>query len=214
MTVFIKNKEPGYCALITFWQFVKATGMYYNEFMNEMGLTHKNGKIIQPIWDSIFTGEAKFDELASKFFTPMPGGKSLLDYVDSFLKIIYEAQTGIKVDPLLNSVKNYHRDITEWDNNKILDTYNNFSLRKPEVPFITELFTFNKDDFQLPEHVYITTMERKVPGGPFTIKEYDSNRDGAMECVSNTPYCPLIYSSLDYDNVSEIQKAGNLRTTK
>ena len=214
MTVFIKNKEPGYCALITFRQFVKATGMDYNEFMSQAGLTHKDGKEIQKVWDSIYNGDAKFDELAKAFFVPMRSGKSMFDYVDTFVKVIYEAQTGVRVEPLLNAVKDFHRDITDWNTNRITDWFDRFSQRTPEVPFITELFGFNKDRMHLPEHVYITTMEKKVPGGPFTIREFDSDRDGVIEYTSNSPYCPLIYDSFDPNTGREVQKPGNLRTIR
>lgn len=225
MVQFMKSKNPNQDVLITFWQFVKATGMDYNEFKSTLGFSKKDELIIRDIWDRIHDGNIKFEIFEKEFNEKkLKGGtESLSDHILPFLKFLYSAQTGItndKVDESINDrvnefsyVNDFNKDIVNWDDDRIYDTYEKLYQRMPEVPFITKLLHFNEDSKRTndPVHLYITTVERKIPGGPFTVREYDSDRDSVEEYQTKYMHCPLVYDWINGDGV-EVQKPGNLRT--
>lgn len=201
MIKFIKNKEPGYCSLITFWQLVKALGMDYNEFKSKLWFNTPDEKFIREIWNKIVEGKTTFETLEKDFFEKkLDGGKkSLFDYIDEFNKVVYKAQTGIPIDFALNNVKTIHDKIS-WDEDKLIDTYEKFFQTVPAVPFLTETFCFDgAKKFHKPEHIYITTIEKKIPGGPWTIINYDNDEDGPYEYLSKHLHEPINYLSAGDD---------------
>lgn len=212
MVQFMKSKDPSQDALITFWQFVKATGMDYNEFKSTLGFSKKDEIALRNIWDKIHDGKIKFEILEKEFNEKKLNGgtQSLGDHILPFLKFLYEAQTGISDT---DAVQDFNDDIMDWDTDRIYDTYEKLFQRVPEVPFITKLLPFSGEKKRVagPAHMYITTVERKIPGGPFTVREYDSDREGIQEYVSNSMHCPLIYDWINGDG-TELQKPGNLMT--
>ena len=202
----MKNIGNEFSPLITFWQFVKATGMDYNEFKSTLGFNKRNELLLRDLWDKIHFGNVKFEVIQKEFVK-----SDLNAIISAFLHFLYKAQTGIDIESL-EKVEDFNNDIIDWDNDKLYDTYEKLYKRMPEVPFITELIKFDENrNRKKPYHFYITSLERKIPNGPFTIREYDSDRDDIEEYQSNQMHCPLVYDWIK-GNGEELQKAGNFKT--
>ena len=217
---FIRNKYPGYCSLITFYQLVKALNMDYNEFKEKLYLMTRNENEIRKLWNEIKEGKKSYREIAKDYFEKKKGkDHSMYEVIDPFLKIVYKIQTGLDVDEMLDTVKSYKNDLIQWDPihlNHWFDLFNNTNGKtNNEVPFLTEFFSFPNFKFMRPEHIFIQTAQMKTPGGKFHIKEYNSDEDKIREYESDT-IVPLMYGLISKKEdlekkfpYSEI-KAGNI----
>ena len=213
MFEFVRNINPELSAFIAFWQFVKHANMDYNEFKSKMLFKTADEVKFRKLWDDIHYGKVKFSDLKKDFIEKNLDGnmKSLADYINMFVDLIYKVQTGIKYSPFASPIMNYN-DIYEWDDLDIEKTFDKLQDAVKEVPFITKTLTFDAKKNKTPDtHVSITTIEQKVPNGPFTVKEYDSDNNIINEYTSNTVHCPLIYEWDKADGTKE-QKPGNLMT--
>ena len=200
-------------AFKAFWQFVKRTNMDYNLFKSKMRLNAYDEVKLRKLWDDIHYGRAKFENLKKDFIEKSldKNSKSLADYVNEIIDLIYQSQTGIGALPLMSDIMNYN-DVMNWDSRNIESVFERMHDALEEVPFITKTVKFNAKKNKKPDtHVSITTIERKVPNGPFTIKEYDSDNNVINEYNSNAVYCPLIYE-WDKEDGTKQQKPGNLMT--
>ena len=200
-------------AFIAFWQFVKHTNMDYNEFKSKMLLKAADEVKLRKLWNDIHFGKVKFENLKKDFIEKNLDNdmKSLSDYITRFIDLIYQTQTGIRMFPFISAVQRYN-DIIDWDNLNIEKTFDKLQDAIKEVPFITKTVKFDANKNKTPDtHISITTIEQKVPNGPFTIKEYDSNNNIVNEYTSNSVHCPLIYEWDKEDGTRE-QKPGNLMT--
>ena len=200
-------------AFIAFWQFVKHTNMDYNEFKSKMLLKATDEVKLRKLWNDIHFGKVKFENLKKDFIEKNLDNdmKSLSDYITRFIDLIYQTQTGIRMFPFISAVQRYN-DIIDWDNLNIEKTFDKLQDAIKEVPFITKTVKFDANKNKTPDtHISITTIEQKVPNGPFTIKEYDSNNNIVNEYTSNSVHCPLIYEWDKEDGTRE-QKPGNLMT--
>ena len=200
-------------AFIAFWQFVKHTNMDYNEFKSKMLLKPADEVKLRKLWNDIHFGKVKFENLKKDFIEKNLDNdmKSLADYINRFIDLIYQTQTGIRMFPFISAVQRYN-DIIDWDNLNIEKTFDKLQDAIKEVPFITKTVKFDANKNKTPDtHISITTIEQKVPNGPFTVKEYDSNNNIVNEYTSNSVHCPLIYEWDKEDGTRE-QKPGNLMT--
>ena len=209
----MKTINPDVSSFIAFWQFIKHTNMDFNEFKSKLLFKASDEAKIRQLWDDIHYGRAKFNELKKDFIakTLDNNSKSMSDYINDFLDIIYQKQTGISMFPFLTGMSNYN-DITDWDDINIEKAFDKLQDAVHEVPFITKTVKFDANKNKTPDtHISITTIEQKVPNGPWTIKEYDSNNNVVNEFTSNSVHCPLIYE-WDKDDGTKEQKPGNLLT--
>ena len=200
-------------AFIAFWQFVKHTNMDYNEFKSKMLLKAADEVKLRKLWNDIHFGKVKFESLKKDFIEKTLDNdmKSLADYINRFIDLIYQTQTGIRMFPFISAVQKYN-DIIDWDNLNIEKTFDKLQDAIKEVPFITKTVKFDANKNKTPDtHISITTIEQKVPNGPFTVKEYDANNNIVNEYTSNSVHCPLIYEWDKEDGTRE-QKPGNLMT--
>ena len=200
-------------AFIAFWQFVKHTNMDYNEFKSKMLLKAADEVKLRKLWNDIHFGKVKFENLKKDFIEKNLDNdmKSLSDYITRFIDLIYQTQTGIRMFPFISAVQRYN-DIIDWDNLNIEKTFDKLQDAIKEVPFITKTVKFDANKNKTPDtHISITTIEQKVPNGPFTVKEYDANNNIVNEYTSNSVHCPLIYEWDKEDGTRE-QKPGNLMT--
>ena len=200
-------------AFIAFWQFVKHTNMDYNEFKSKMLLKATDEVKPRKLWNDIHFGKVKFENLKKDFIEKNLDNdmKSLSDYITKFIDLIYQTQTGIRMFPFISAVQRYN-DIIDWDNLNIEKTFDKLQDAIKEVPFITKTVKFDANKNKTPDtHISITTIEQKVPNGPFTVKEYDANNNIVNEYTSNSVHCPLIYEWDKEDGTRE-QKPGNLMT--
>ena len=210
---FMRSFNSDLSAFIAFWQFVKRTNMDYNEFKSKMILKPADEVKLRKLWDDIHYGKVKFENLKRDFIEKTLDNdmKSLSDYINGFLDLIYQTQTGINMFPFLSAVSHYN-DIIDWDDINIEKTFDKLQDAVKEVPFITKTVKFDGRKNKTPDtHISITTIEQKVPNGPFTVKEYDSNNNIVNEYTSNSVHCPLIYE-WDRDDGTKEQKPGNLKT--
>ena len=210
---FVRNLDSDLSAFIAFWQFIKHLNMDYNEFKSKMFLKPADEVKLRKLWDDIHYGKVKFQELKKDFVDKNLDNnmKSLSDYINAFIDVIYKAQTGIMFSPYTSMINNYN-DILDWDDINIETTFDRLQDAIKEVPFITKTVKFDGKKNKTPDtHISITTIEQKVPNGPFTIKEYDSDNKVVNEFTSNTVHCPLIYE-WDRDDGTKQQKPGNLLT--
>ena len=216
MIGFIKNEYPGYCALITFYQFVKQMNMSFNEF-NNLVRPMTNG-VIRRLWDDIFTGKVSYEELKREFFK---NDSFMYKNVDEFVKVLYRLQTGMDADTLMDMTEDYDKDVHFWNKDCIENFFDlaGQGVLGNEVPFVTEVFPFEKKKFKKPEHVFITSMER-LPSGEYRIRQYDSDENFVEDYISKDPYIPLIYGkSVNPAKIPEGEKipfkeakAGNIET--
>ena len=210
---FLRTITPDISSFIAFWQFVKHANMDYNEFKGKLLFKANDEAKFRKLWDDIHFGRAKFDDLKKDYVekTLDKNSKSISDYINSFLDIIYQAQTGITMYPFCMGMRHYN-DIIDWDALNIEKAYDKLQDAVKEVPFITKTVKFDAKKNKTPNtHISITTIEQKVPNGPFTIKEYDSDNNIVNEFTSNSVHCPLIYE-WDKDDGTKEQKPGNLLT--
>ena len=210
---FLRKRNPDLSALMAFWQFVKAANMDYNEFKSKIFFKASDEQKFRKIWDDIHYGKTKFDKLKTEFTEQNldKNSKSIADYINQFIDILFEAQTGIKSKPIIDDVFDYN-DILDWDDFNLEDTFDKLHDAIEEVPFITKTVKFDAEkNKQSTPHISITTIEQKVPGGPYTIKEYDSDHKVINEYTSKSFHTPLLYE-WDKEDGTKQQKPGNLRT--
>ena len=163
MTVqFIRNEAPGYCVLITFYQFIKAMHMSYNEFVNTFpGTPPKElfDKRMPGWWDGIHSGRMKYPELKRVFFRPDGEGVEMYDICDPFLEGIFKIQSGLDIHQVINKTKNFDKDIKNyWDDNKMEAWYDAYRDRCQEVPFVCCWLNFMHKKFTWPKQQQTTCL--------------------------------------------------------
>ena len=118
MTVqFIQNESPGYCVLITFFEFIKAMHMSYNEFVNTFpGKPPKQlfDKRMQGWWDGIHNGKLKYPELKRMFFKPDFEGVAMYDICDPFLEGVFKVQTGLDIHKVIDHTDSFDKDVRNF----------------------------------------------------------------------------------------------------
>lgn len=201
MTVpFIKNEAPGYCVLISFFQFVKALNMTCQEFLNDLPrddadkvLTFLKNPKFQKLWDDIFRGKVKYKELQRIFFKPDNSVTEIYEMLDPFTEAMYKYQCGLDIKKAEDETKTFDDDHHKWDNKKIMKFYDAFKDRCEEVPFFVHFCNFLNKKFTYPDHIYVTTMQDDI-GGKYRIKAYNSdNQQGVVQEVLSDPVCPLVF---------------------
>lgn len=198
---FIKNESPGYCVLITFYQFIKALNMSFNEFMNSFPTTppkEAHDKRMPKWWDDIYSGRAKYKELQRIFFKEDDEGVQMYDICDPFLEGIFKIQNGMDINKVIDSTKSFDKDDKHyWDDKKLEAWYAAYKDKCKEVPFVCEWLNFMNKRFTWPDHVYITTMCDDV-GGQYRIRAYNSdNQQGVVETLSKEMLAPLVFGTTD-----------------
>lgn len=201
MTVpFIRNEAPGYCVLISTFQFIKALNMSCTEFLNSLLPTvctkapkEMADPRFQKLWDDIYKGKVKYQELQRIFFKKDATGFELYEMLDPWTEAIYKIQCGIDIDKAEDATHNFDQANHKWDNKKIMLFYETFKDKCKEVPFFVHFCNFLNKKFEYPDHIYVTTMQDDVKG-KFRIRAYNSdNPQGVVEEVLSDPVCPLIY---------------------
>lgn len=189
---FIKNVNPGACASIVFYQFVKSSGnLSYNElekFVNSLNSVYGNdlhiiGQYLTKYWNGIRNGSIEFKNL------PYAGdlryldkpindlgifGKSEYGLMSYFCRVLFWAQTGYWIQWI--SGKTYDEARGYGIHGDQFDKYNKFMLKyTPLIPYISYVAYVNKnriieDNF----HVILTIKN----GKQFMI--YNSNDDDVV----------------------------------
>ena len=201
MTVpFIKNEAPGYCVLISCFQFIKGLNMEIQEFINylprvdvEPVLKFLKNEKLQKLWNDIYKGKVKYKELQRIFFKPDGSTTETYDLLDPFTEAVYKYQCGLDIKKAEDATKTFDDDKHKWDNKKILRFYEAFKDRCEEVPFFVHFCNFLDKKFTYPDHIYVTTMQDDIKG-KYRIKAYNSdNQQGCVQEVLSDPVCPLVY---------------------
>ena len=202
---FIKNEAPGYCVLISFYQFVKALNMSCQEFLNHLP---KQGaeEIIKTLqnerfstyWDNIYKGRVQYEALQKQFFK----GAKDYDMLDPFTEAMYKYQCGLDIKKAEDKTKTFDDDFHEWENKKLMKFFEAFDDRCEEVPFFIHFCNFMNSKFTYPDHIYVATMkteghytdDRGKEKPLYRIKAYNSdNQQGVVEEVMKDPVCPLVF---------------------
>lgn len=217
MTVqFIRNEAPGYCVLITFYQFIKAMHMSYNEFVNTFpGTPPKElfDKRMPGWWDGIHSGRMKYPELKRVFFRPDGEGVEMYDVCDPFLEGIFKIQSGLDIHQVINKTKNFDKDIKNyWDDNKMEAWYDAYRDRCQEVPFVCCWLNFMHKKFTWPDHVYLSTLQDDL-GKRYRIRCYNSDSpQGVVETTTDDMLDPLMFGTTHgYPKEDELPFYDNIK---
>ena len=220
---FIKNEAPGYCVLISCYQFVKALNMSAQEFANKIPRTdcipvlkELEKPKVRDFWDSVYKGKAKYEDLKRIFFRKGEDGKSLYDFLDPFTEAVYEYQCGLNIKAAEDETETFDDNFHQWSSKKIETFYEAFHDGKKEVPFFIHFCNFIDRRFTYPDHIYVATMMKAGKNGGkdlYRIRAYNSdNQQGVVEELMSDPVCPLVFGwAKDFPDYGELPEYNEIK---